>query len=57
MEFKKLLEACKAQGIEDVEIYTVKCKETSISTFNQLVDKNEVSVINELCEISDVNFL
>lgn len=48
MEFKKLLEACKAQGIEDVEIYTVKCKETSISTFNQLVDKNEVSVINEL---------
>lgn len=48
MDFKKLKEACIKAGIKEVEVYKVESKETSINTFNQVVDKNEVCFTNEL---------
>ena len=48
MDFLKLKDACEAAGISEVEVYKVESKETSINTFNQIVDKNEVCFTNEM---------
>ncbi len=48
MDFLKLKAACDAAGITEVEVYKVESKETSINTFNQVVDKNEVCFTNEM---------
>lgn len=48
MEFKVLKARCEAKNITEVEIYRVQAEGVSISTFNGVVDKNEIYEKNEM---------
>ena len=48
MEFKTLEAKCKAKNITEVEIYRIKAEGVSISTFNGVVDNNQIYEKNEM---------
>ena len=43
MDFEKLLAEAKKEGINELEVYEVKTENSSIETFNGIIDKNVVS--------------
>lgn len=48
MDFKKLEQACRREGITEVELYRVVSEDASVSTFNGEVDQNLIYESNEL---------
>lgn len=46
MNFELLIKKCQQEGINDVEIYTLSTKTSSVETLNDKAEKNETSELN-----------